>query len=421
MLTMDIVKKSTGKTKSKKYWYLGVVALVVCISLLLTNRFRNVTYIASESSLLINTVQRGDLLVSINGYGKLTPSNISVIGASSDGLVRKVNVRAGDIVESGNVLLELENIQLMQEQQELELEVAALAADHTVNRVTRESQLLDLITEAANSEIDYQDVKLTLDAQDQLLSSGRAVVSRIEHEQSKLTVQKYYQRWEMQQARVEKHREVLVAANKAEAARLNQALGNLDRINEQVKDLSIKASFGGIVQEMSFSPGEQIRQGDVVTRIASPDDLIAEIKVQELQVNRIERGMLATVSTRNSTIRGRVTRIDPAVVESTVLVEIEITDELPREARPDLNIEGVVEIDNVPNAIYLRRPVFAEPFSTAALYILNDAGDIANRVVVEYGQASSSLIEVLEGLSVGDKVITSDPTDWLGHERILVR
>ena len=418
---MDIVKDTTKKPVRKKYWYFGLIGLIVALVIVFTSRFQNVTYIANASSVLINSVQRGDLQVTVDGYGKLTPSNIAVIGAASDGLVREVRVRAGDIVQVGDVLLAMENYQLVQEQQELKLEVAALSADHSVNRINRESELLDLTTEAANAEIDYQDVKLTLDAQEELFSAGKPIVSRIEYERTILTVQKYHQRWEMQQDRIRKYREVMEAADNAENARLGQAIGNLDRINTQVNNLSIKATFSGVAQEMSFSPGQQIRQGDVVTRIARPDDLVAEIKIQELQVKNIEPKMSAIINTRNSQIRGRVSRIDPAVIDGTVLVELEILDRLPREARPDLNVDAVIEVAHVTDTMYIRRPVFAEPFSSGPLYVLNEQGDIANRRVVHFGQASSSLIEIIEGLVVGDRVITSDPTDWLNHGKILVR
>ena len=418
---MDIVKNTTKKPDRKKYWLLGLVGLIVALVIVFTSRFQNVTYVANASSILINSVQRGDLQVTVDGYGKLTPGDIAVIGAASDGQVREVRVRAGDTVQVGDVLLTLGNYQLVQEQQELKLEVSALTADHSVNRITRESELLDLTTEAANAEIDYRDVKLTLDAQEELFSAGKPIVSRIEYERTMLTAQKYHQRWEMQQDRVSKYREVMEAADNAENARLGQAIGNLERVNTQVKNLSIKASVGGITQEMSFSPGQQIRQGDVVTRIARPGDLVAEIKIQELQVNNIEAGMPAIINTRNSQIKAQVTRIDPAVIDGTVLVELEILDRLPREARPDLNIDAVIEVAYVPDTMFIRRPVFAESFTSGPLYVLNDQGDIANRRVVQFGQASSSLIEIMEGLEVGDRVITSDPTDWLSHERILVR
>ena len=131
--------------------------------------------------------------------------------------------------------------------------------------------------------------------------------------------------------------------------------------------------------------------------------------------------MPAIINTRNSQIKAQVTRIDPAVIDGTVLVELEILDRLPREARPDLNIDAVIEVAYVPDTMFIRRPVFAESFTSGPLYVLNDQGDIANRRVVQFGQASSSLIEIMEGLEVGDRVITSDPTDWLSHERILVR
>lgn len=418
---MDIKKKVNRKSTYRKYWYIPVVLVLVIGLAIYMSRYQNVTYVVDRTSVLVDQVREGELMVTVNGYGKLTPESFFIVGAKSDGLVNSIAVRAGDVVQEGDVLVELFNPQLSQEKTEWELELAALIADNTANRITRESQLLDLQSEVANAEIEYQDVKLDLDAQDHLIASGQPIVSRLEHERTQLTVQKYQQYWEIQLQRVEKFKEALTATSKADEARVMKAEGDLNRLTSEVESLTVRATTDGIVQGMSLRQGEQVRQGQEITRIASPDDLVAEIKVQELLVNSIQLGMSATINTRNNVIEGEVSRINPAVVDGTVLIEVKLFGRMPSEARPDLNVDATIQIDRIENTVFVRRPVFAQPFSDGFVYRLNAEGNIAIRSPVRYGQASTNFIEVLEGLAPVDRIVTSDPSDWLAHERIFIR
>ena len=418
---MDIVKNQEKRPLYIRYWYLPVALLLLIAFFVFSNRYRNVTYLVDQGSLLIDQVVAGDLSVSVRGYGLLTASDVYWIGAETEGRVARVLVRPGDFVEEGEVIVELLNPQLIQQLKDAELEYEAHRAEMTANQIGRESQLLDLRNQAATVEIDYQTAKMGLDAKSELLKRGLDIISRLDYESTQLNVQKYKQHWDMQLQRVVKSEKSIHATNAADEARLAQTANELQKFRNLVNDLSVRATVGGIVQEMELELGQLLSRGANITRIARRDQLVAEVQIQELQVNDIQIGMRATIDTRTSEIKGVVSRIDPAVIDGSVLVEIELQGELPVEVRPDLNIEANINVAHVANTVSVRRPVFARSDSTSTVYRLNADEDIAERVTVRYGEASTNHIEILEGLNVGDSIIISDPSGYSSHERILIR
>ena len=418
---MDIVKTTKQKNIYRRYWWLPVIILVLVATASIASKYRNVSYITTRDSLLIGEVVAGDLSVSVRGYGQLVSRDVYWIGAQTQGRVSRILAKPGDHVAEGDVLVELLNPQLLQDLKDAELEYAAHRADVQANQVERKTHSLDLETEAATAEIDYQTLKMNLDAKTELMSKGLQIISRLDYESTQLSVQKLKQRWDMQLQRVSQSKESLKANSEADETRLSKTANELQKVRDQVDNLQVRASVEGIIQEMNLELGQQLSQGENITRIASPDQLVAEVKIQELQVNDIQLGMPAKVDTRSSEILGFVSRIDPAVIDGSVLVEIELQGVLPKEVRPDLNIEASISVANVPDTLSVRRPVFARPNSEASVYRLNADGDIAQRVNVRYGEASSVSVEILEGLQAGDRIIVSDPNAFNTHERIFIR
>lgn len=418
---MDIVKTPISKPFYRKYWYLILGLICLTAFFLFARKYQNVTYLVFGDELLVDTVAEGPLSVSVSGYGQLSSKDVYWIGAESDGRVERILVKPGDSVKKGDVLLQLVNPQLLQQLKDAELEFDAQKADTRANQIARETQLLHLRTETANAEIDHQTAKMDLDAKIELMANGMEIISRLDFERTQLTVQKYKQRWEMQQQSVTKSEESMIATGEAQHARLLQTANELDKVKTQVQGLAVRATVGGIIQEMELELGQQIGRGENITRIARPDQLVAEIQIQELQVNDVQIGMRATVDTRSSIIEAVVSRIDPAVVESTVLVEIELLGKLPPEVRPDLNVEATINVAHIEKTVYVKRPVFARAFSQGRVYRLNAEGDIAERVSIGYGQASTTSIEILEGAQPGDRLIVSDSSAWDAHDRILIR
>lgn len=418
---MDIVKTPQKTAAYRRYWYAPIVIIAVAVIWVTVSKYRNVSYVVDRDSLLIDQVQTGDFSVSVRGYGQLVSRDVYWIGAEAQGRVVRVLAKPGDAVQEGDVLVELANPQLLQELKDAELEFAARQAEVRANQVSRETQLLDLQTEAASAEIDHQTAKMDLDAKAELMSRGLQIVSRLDYERSQLAVQKFQQRWDMLLNRVTQGQKSMLATQEAEQARLSQTENELQKIRSQVDSLSVVTTVEGIVQEMTLELGQLIASGQNITRIARPDQLVAEVQIQELQVNDINTGMTATVDTRNSEIKGTVSRIDPAVVDGSVLVEIELQGKLPPEVRPDLNIEANIHVSHVNDTLSVRRPVFARPHTEMQVYRLNDVEDIAERVTVRYGEASTNYIEVLDGLAAGEQIIVSDPNAFSSHERVFIR
>ena len=418
---MDIVKIPQQKPLYVKYWYVPVAVLCVILFIFVAQKFKDVSALVYQDDLLVDTVVSGELLLEIRGYGKLVPNSIYRIGAEADGFVEHIFVRAGDSVKKNDCLVRLSNPQLQQQLKDAELEYAAQKAEAKSLRLELESQLLDLKAEVANADIDYQNAKMELDANAKLTARGYASLTRIEQERVELNVQKYKQRWKVQRQRAEKYEERLLAKNDAQRARLSQSKNKLEKAQYQVEKLHIRASADGIVQEMSLDVGESIRQGHTITDIVRQDALMAEIKIPELQVQDIKPGMLTSIDTRSNLIDGRVSRIDPKVVDGSVLVEVELLSKLPPEVRPDLNVEANIEVARIDNARYVRRPVFAKASADTQIFKIDASGDIAERVPVRFGRASTNYIEIKSGLDVGDQIIISDPSAYEMHKKVFIK
>jgi HlyD family secretion protein len=418
---MDIVKTPQHLPFYQKYWYVIAGVLALAAAIIFISRYRNVSFIAAEDSLLIETVQQGPMTVSVRGYGKLTAKDVYWIVAKAEGQVEKVSVKAGDRLRHGDVVVQLSNSRLMQQLKDAELEYEAQKAELNAREIDYEVQLMGRQTDVANAEIDYQLARLDLDAKTELTSKGSQIISRIELERAALTVEQYKQRRDMQKQYVIKQQQAMETQKLARVARLQQVAVALENARKEVDDLTLRASVDGIVQEMDMEAGQSVRPGDNVTRIAQADKLLAEIRIPELQVNTIHTGMKVLVDTRTSTIEGSVSRIDPTVIDGAVLVDVELLGVLPLEVRPDLNIEATIEISHIENTTFVKRPVFARDHSQAELFRLNAEGDIAEKIAVQYGQLSSIYAEIITGVAPGDRIIISDTTTLNQHDRILLR
>ncbi|MES2605713.1 MAG: HlyD family efflux transporter periplasmic adaptor subunit [Pseudomonadota bacterium] len=418
---MDIVIAPQHQPLYRKYWYLIACVLALLAVAAFISRYRNVSFIAAKDSLLIEAVQQGPMTVSVRGYGKLTAKDVYWVVAKAEGQVETVSVKAGNHLRSGDVLVQLSNARLMQQLKDAQLEYDAQQAELNAREIDYQVQLMGLQTDVANAEVDYQLAKMDLDAKDELMRRGPQIISRLELERAVLTVGQYRHRWETQQQYVVKQQEAMHAQNVARIARLQQVAEALANAQQEVDHLSLHTPVDGIVQEMHMEVGQNIRPGDNITRIAQADKLRAEIRIPELQVNTIRTGMKALVDTRTSAIHGVVSRIDPAVVDGAVLVDIELIGALPPEVRPDLNIEATIEISHIDNTVFVKRPVFARDNEEAEVFRLNAEGDIAEKIAVQYGQLSSIDAQIMSGLAPGDRIIVSDTSTFNQHDRVLLR
>ncbi len=414
---MDIVRQTKKSTWLKRFWLpiaiSGALVLVFGVSRL----FGGASYSVDRDKLIFGEVKRGEFAVQIRGVGVLVPKHIQWLSANVEGHVESIEVEAGAHVKKGDVIVTMSNPKLKEMLKESQWELEAQSMENRAAEMALESELADLRAVARNAELDHQSANLKLVAEGKLVEQG--IVSRITYEQSKLTVEQHRRRISSQRERVAKMEAKCAALVDAHSARLNKLRNSHNLIQQQIEDLEVRARIDGVVQEMPLKLGQQVTLGIQVARIAPHDDLIALLDVQDFQVRDITIGQVVTIDTRSAKIGGKVARIDPAVVNGVVKVEVALTGKLPPEARPDLSVEGVIEVERKSNALFVERPSFAASYGKAILYVVND--EAADAVNVELGRASTRHIEVIKGLKEGDRIIISDSSSWEGRNRIKIK
>ncbi len=417
---MDIVREKKKKLLDSKGKLLAGIAT---IALLTTGFFYNSAnglgvYAVDKESVLIDTVQQGEFLVSVRGTGVLVPKDVRWVATDVDGRVERILIKAGAQVKAGDLLLELSNPQLLQRLEETKWELEELEAQTTAQQVALESALLDQETAVINERLNHERALLTYNAQKTLLDQGVVAVSHIAHSEIKIEVAQFKERWQLQTKRLDKQRENLLAQRKAYQARLNRMHKTLQRMQQQVDGLKVKATMDSIVQAMPMELGQQVRAGTNLARLARNGEFLAELRIPEKKIKDVAFGQAVVIDTRSSKIHGVVKRIDPAVINGSVQIDVELTSAAPREARPDLTVDGVIEIARIKDALFVKRPMFAQSDSSASVYLLSQDGANAAEQAVSFGQMSTKYIQVKTGLSAGQQIIVSDDSAWQQHQQI---
>lgn len=416
---MDIAITKKKKSPSKRYYFL--IPLLV-LPLLFGIRYLwflgQTDFSVDRDKLVFGQVKQGEFTVSVRGTGLLVPDNIQWLSAGSDAKVEKVLVKAGNRVKKGDLIIELSNPQLLQQLAEAEWDLEAKEAEAKASKVAQELALLEQKSSVLNAKLNYDSSLLRNKAQTRLIATG--AVSRLDYERTVLETDQYKQRWLIGQDQLNKMQENLTAQENAQAARLNIARKTLERIQQQVDELKVIATMDSIVLEMPLEPGQRITMGSNIAKLVQQDSLIAELRVPEIQIRDVETGQKVIIDTRNNKVEGFVSRIDPAVIKGNVQVDIVFPDGLPNDARPDLSVDGEIKITEIADTMYVERPLFAQSKSQATLYRLSKDGEFAERVKVKLGYGSVNQIQVLEGLKVGDRIITSDPTRFETYEKFRI-
>ncbi|MCW8834423.1 MAG: HlyD family efflux transporter periplasmic adaptor subunit, partial [Colwellia sp.] len=310
------------------------------------------------------------------------------------------------------------NPQLEQQLEETKWELEEMGAHTNAQKVSLEAELLDQKAAVINEKLNYERALLTLNAQKKLLEQGIVAVSQIDHEEIKIEVAQYKERWQLEEKRLDKRRQTVSAQLKAYQARLNRMTKTLQRVQNQVNSLSVKATMDSIVQVMPMELGQQVGVGTNLARLARKGQFLAELRIPEKQINNVLLGQKATIDTRTSKVEGIVKRIDPAVVNGSVQIDVELIGKIPSEARPDLTIDGVIDITRIPNTLFVKRPMFVNSHTKSQVYLLDAEQKYASKQAVEFGQASAQYIQIQSGLDVGEDIIISDVSSWDEHQQI---
>ncbi|MBT8070137.1 MAG: HlyD family efflux transporter periplasmic adaptor subunit [Gammaproteobacteria bacterium] len=370
----------------------------------------------ARDTVWLNTVERGELIRQVRGPGTLIPKEERWIAAATDALVESLLIKPGAAVQPGTVIMVMSNPELSQQKLEAELELQAAEADHLALKVTMINRRFDGEARLAEIRAQYLGAKLQVQAEAELFEQD--IISRLDYERSKLAEEQLGTRYEIEQRRIAQVDESIDAELAASEARLQRLRNVLELRVTQAEALTVKAGIEGILQDVVPEPGQRVTTGTTLARVARTDALLAELRIPEVQAKDLLLRQKAEIDTRNGKAHGRVTRIDPSVVNGAVIVDIEFVDGLPDGARPDLSISGTIEIDRVEDVVFMGRPASGQAESFTSIFRLNSDGDTASRVQVRLGRGSVSTIEVLEGLVPGDQVILSDMSKWDKSDRI---
>jgi len=415
---LDIARPSSVAAARKKRRILfgtGAVVIIVLVTIGLS-RLEPAAPSVEKGTVWVDTVKRGPMLRQVRGTGTLVPEEIRWIPATTEGRVERIVVLPGKVVEPDTVLLELSNPSLEVLAQDAASELKAAESESTNLQVQLQSQLLTQKAAAAGVLADYRQASMQAEADEILAKDG--LVADITMRVSKLRAEELKGRSEIEQQRVEMASQAAEAQNAVQQGRVDRARGASRLRKSQVDALKVRAGVHGVLQQIPVQVGQQVSLGTNLARVAEPGRLKAEVRVAETQARDIVIGQVASIDTRNGIVPGRVSRIDPAVQNGTVTVDVALEGALPRGARPDLSVDGTIELERLESVLFVGRPAFGGEQSTLGLFRLEAGGAGAKRVQVKVGRSSVNTVEILEGLNEGDQVILSDMSAWDAFDRV---
>src|SRR6476469_5132199 len=362
------------------------------------------------------SVKRGPIEIQVRGLGRLTPEEIHFIAAAQDSRVSSIVHRAGVTLKANEVILTLADPDLETEAERAEWTLKQEVANLANLKVELESSKLDQRATLAELESQATQAKLTADRDLELtrLNLQSDLTSKLSVDQAN----QFRNRVELQKQRLGIADDSIKAKIEAQRVVVESARAAYDLKRRQVDQLTIRAGIDGVLQEVDVEVGQRVAIGTILAKVADPKKLKAVLQIAETQMKDVRVGLDATVDTRNGIIPGRVIRIDPAATNGTVGVDVSLLGPLPQGARPELSVDGVVQIERLSDVVYMDRPVSGEPGTTIGLFKIDSDGKGAGRVNVKLGRASVNTIEVLDGLKVGDRVILSDMSQYDSYQRL---
>lgn len=376
-----------------------------------------------RSLVFVGTVERGQMLREVRGNGTLVPEEVQWIPTVNPARVAKILVLPGAVVKADTVLVELTNPEVEQAAFDAEWALRGAESDLANLRVQLQALALNQQAAVASAHASYSNARLEFEANEQLAKDG--LVPQIVLKQSRARSEELAKLLEIEQERLKIQAEATRAQQIAQEARVEQARALLALKRQHAEALKIRAGFDGVLQKLgdasTLQVGQQLHAGASVARVANPARLKAEIRIYETQAKDILPGQRATIKTLSGDlIPGRVARVDPAVLNGTVLVDVALEGPLPKGARTDLGVDGTIELDRLDNTLHMGKPVNATADGPVSLFRLLPNGREARRVTVRLGRSSVNEVEVLEGLQEGDQVVLSDTAvpPWSSHDRV---
>jgi HlyD family secretion protein len=406
---MDIARPEFKQQKRRRQliWLaIGIVCLAVIT--VAVSRLKPAAPEVERSTVWTDTVKRGPMLRQVRGLGTLIPSQefIRQIPAETEATIVRIRMLPGSQVTADTILLDMSNPQVEQAAVDAKLQLKAAEAQLQSLRVTLQSNLMDQKAGAATVNADYTQAKLQADTDKALYDLG--VISGLAYKNSKSRSDELTTRNNLENERLDINQKAIESQIAEQQAKVDQIRALAELKESQFDQLRVRAGIPGVLVDLPLQVGQHVLPGTMLAKVVQPNHLIAELKIAETQARDVQIGQAAVVDTHNGTVQGTVMRVDPAVQNGTVTVDVKLNGELPQGARPDLSVDGTVDLERLDNVLYVGRPAFGQENSTISLFKVDPDGKGAVRVPAKVGRASVNSIQVLEGLHEGDTVILSD-------------
>lgn len=416
---MDIPRTGARRRKIIRWTaFTAVVVAVLLAGFLTIPRLKPAAPGVDMSTLWPDTVKRGPMLREVRGLGTLVPEESMLIPATTDGRVQRILIRPGTPVKADSVVMILTSQELDTALLSAEYTLKAAEADYENLKVTLEKSKIDMQATAAQVGADYNTATLKADRDAALAKEG--LFSEVDAKISTVTAEELKGRYELEKQRLAINAQAEEAQLAAQKVKVEQLRADYNLKKSQVDQLRVRAGVEGMLQQlpMPVEEGQKVTAGTPLAKVSQPSKLKAELKIAETQVKDISIGQSASIDTRNGLIEGHVSRIDPSILNGTVTVDVSLKGPLPSAARPDLSVDGTIQLEKLDDVVYVGRPVFGQQDAVVQLFRVEPDGKYANKVKVAFGKSSVNTIEVKDGLQVGDKVILSDMSAYDGYDRI---
>jgi HlyD family secretion protein len=414
---MDIPRQNAARARRRRQIIFGAVGIALILLITLgVSRLKPAAPSVERGTVWLDTVKRGPMLRQVRGLGTLVPTDIRWLPAATEGRVERLLIQPGTKVKSNDVILEMSNPTISQASLDAEWQLKAAEADLKSLEVQLQSAVLAQKSAWAQVQSEYSQSKRQADTDAELAKLG--VISDMALETSQGKAKELKMRDEIEQQRLTNSGETLKAQLAAQKAKVEQARAMYQLRREQLEALRVKAGTDGVLQELPLKEGQWVTPGTTLAKVVQPEHLKAELRVPETQAKDIALGLPATVDTRNGIVQGKVVRIDPSVQNGTVTVDVQLEGPLPQGARPDLSVDGTVDLENLKSVMYVGRPAFGQEKSTVEIFKVDPDGKSASRVKVQLGRSSVNTVEIVGGLNEGDQVILSDMSRWDKYDRV---
>jgi HlyD family secretion protein len=416
---MDIARPEFRLQKRRRQIALfGAGAVLVVAVSIGVMRLKPAAPSVERGTVWTDVVKRGSMLRQVRGPGSLMPVQEAVrqIPAETEATVVRIRVLPGTQVQADTVLLEMSNSQVEQAAIDAQLQLKAVEAEYQSLRVSLDSNLMTQKAGAATVNADYSQAQRQADTDKALYDLG--VISGLAYKSSKGKADELTTRNDLEGQRLAINKKAIETQLAQEQAKVDQARTLAALKQKQLDALKVRAGISGVLVDLPMQVGQHVQPGTMLAKVVQPEHLMAALKIAETQARDVQFGEPTSIDTHNGVISGTVMRVDPAVQNGTVTVDVKLTGELPKGARPDLSVDGTIDLERLDNVLYVGRPAFGQENSTVSLFKMDTAGKEAVRVPVKVGRESVNSIQIFEGLHEGDTVILSDMSRWDKTDRI---